>query len=93
MDEAKRELESARKDLNVAQNALKSILNITSDEAVNPVTPLFINEDIPSELYFKNLIGGNSYIVNELRLQENIASNQLKIGRTGYIPNIALFGK
>lgn len=93
MDEAKRELESARKDLNVAQNALKSILNLTSDEAVNPVTPLFINEDIPSELYFKNLIGGNSYIVNELRLQENIASNQLKIGRTGYIPNIALFGK
>ena len=51
MDEAKRELESARKDLNVAQNALKSILNLTSDEAVNPVTPLFINEDIPSELY------------------------------------------
>ena len=28
MDEARRELESARKDLNVAQNALKVLLNV-----------------------------------------------------------------
>lgn len=93
MDEAKRELESARKELNVAQNALKNMLNMESEDSVNPVTPLFINEEVPSEFYFKSLISGNNYTVNELRLQENIASNQLKIGRTGYIPNIALFGK
>lgn len=93
MDEAKRELESARKDVKVAQNALKSLLNLESQQAVHPTTPLFINEELPSELYFKSLISGNNYMVNELRLQENIASNQLKIGRTGYMPNIALFGK
>lgn len=40
MDEAKRELESARKDLNVAQNALKSILNITSDECCQSCYPI-----------------------------------------------------
>lgn len=93
MDEAKRELETARKDLNVAQNALRSLLDIESQDVVNPTTPLFINENIPSEAYFKSLVVGNSYVINQLRLQENIASNQLKIGRTGYVPNIALFGK
>lgn len=93
MDEAKRELESAGKDLAVAQNALKSMLDMESEGDINPVSPLFINEDLPSEDYFKNLISGNNYLVNQLRLQENIASNQLKIGRTGYLPTIALFGK
>ncbi len=93
MDEAKRELESARKDVKVARNALKSILSLESEQEVNPTTPLFINEELPPELYFKSLVGGNNYLVNGLRLQENIASDRLKIGRAGYLPDIALFGK
>lgn len=93
MDEAKRELESARKELGVAQHALKSLLNMGQDEEIDPVSPLFINDTIPPQLYFQSLIDGNNYIVNGLRLQESIATNQLKIGRTGYIPNIALFAK
>ena len=32
-------------------------------------------------------------MVNQLKLQQNIAGNELKIGRTGYLPTIALFGK
>ena len=93
MDEAKRELESAKKELNVAQNALKTLIKIDSDTNILPVSSLFINDTLPSVLYFKSLIEGNNYIVNQLRFQENIANNELKIGRTGYIPNIALFGK
>lgn len=93
MDESKRELESARKELNVAQNALKSLLSFGQEEVINPVSPLFINDSIPPLLYFRSLIEGNNYIVNGLRLQENIASTELKIGRTGYIPNVALFAK
>lgn len=93
MDEAKRELESARKEMNVAQNALKSILNLEPGEDINPVSSLFINDTLPSEFYFKSLISGNNYLVSQIRLQENIASNQLKIERTGYIPDIAVFGK
>ena len=93
MDEAKRELESAKKDMEVAQNALKTLIKIESEGNIRPTTPLFINDSLPSVIYFKSLIENNNYLVNQIRLQENIANNELKIGRTRYIPNIALFGK
>lgn len=93
MDEAKRELESAKKDLQVAQNALKTLIKLDTEENVIPVTSLFINDSLPSAFYYKNMISSGNYMVNTLRLQENIANNQLKINRTGYMPNIALFGK
>lgn len=93
MEEAKRELESARKDLEVASQALKSLINVGEEQAIRTTTSLFINESIPSASYFKEMIPFNNYLVNQLKLQENIAHNQLKIGRTGYLPNIALIGK
>lgn len=93
MDEAKRELESARKDLEVAQQALKSLINMDADKNLFTTTALFINNNIPSAEYFKELIPQNNYIVNQLKLQENIAGNELKINRTAYLPTIALFGK
>ena len=93
MDEARRELESARKDLNVAQNALKVLLNVEDATSINPSSPLFMNHDLPDELYFKNLVSTGSYIVSKLRIQEAMADNQLKISKSAYIPTIALFGK
>ena len=60
MDEAKRELESAKKELNVAQNALKTLIKIDSDTNILPVSSLFINDTLPSVLYFKSLIEGNN---------------------------------
>lgn len=93
MDEAKRELESARKDLEVAQQALKSLIDVDTRKDICTTTSLFINGNIPSAGYFKELIPLNNYMVNQLKLQENIADNELKIGRTGYLPTIALFGK
>lgn len=93
MEEAKRELESARKDLEVAGQALKSLINIGEGQEIRTTTSLFINENIPSADYFKEMIPFNNYLVNQLKLQENIAGDQLKIGRSGYLPNIALIGK
>lgn len=93
MEEAKRELESARKDLEVASQALKSLINIGEEQEIRTTTSLFINESIPSVNYFKEMIPFNNYLVNQLKLQENIAGDQLKIGRSGYLPNIALIGK
>ena len=86
MEEAKRELESARKDLEVASQALKSLINIGEEQAIRTTTSLFINESIPSANYFKEMIPFNNYLVNQLKLQENIAGDQLKIGRSGYLP-------
>lgn len=93
MDEARRELESARKDLNVAQNALKVLLNVEDATSINPSSPLFMNHDLPDELYFKNLVSTGNYIVSKLRIQEVMTDNQLKISKSAYIPTIALFGK
>lgn len=93
MDEAKRELESSRKDLEVAQQALKSLLNMEEEKDISTTTSLFINTNIPSADYFKEMVPANNYLVNQLKLQENIAGNELKIGRSGYVPTIALFGK
>lgn len=93
MEEAKRELESARKDLEVASQALKSLINIGEEQEIRTTTSLFINESIPSASYFKEMIPFNNYLINQLKLQEGIVGNQLKIGRTGYLPNIALIGK
>ena len=93
MEEAKRELESARKDLEVASQALKSLINIGGRTGDPHDDFPFINESIPSANYFKEMIPFNNYLVNQLKLQENIAGDQLKIGRSGYLPNIALIGK
>lgn len=94
MDESKRELESAKKELTVAQNALKSLLNMENyPSEINPVTPLFINDSLPSVIYFREMVSANNYLVHSLRVQEEMASTQVKIGRAGYMPNIALFAK
>ena len=92
MDEARRELESARSDLGVAQSALKAIIRVDSAE-IHPVSPLFINDTLPPVAYFKGEVGDNNYVVNQLKLQDDIADNQLRIGRAGYVPTIALMGK
>lgn len=93
MDEAKRELESAKKELNVAQNALKALIKLDSVGHIRPVSSLFINDSLPLQAYFKSLVEENNYLVNQMKLQEKIAGNELKIARTGYLPEIALFGK
>lgn len=93
MEEAKRELESARKELNVAAQALKSLLNVEEGKDIRTTTSLFINESFPAVQYFKEMIPFNNYLINQLQLQESIAGNELKIGRSGYLPNIALIGK
>ncbi len=93
MEEARRELESARKDLTVAGQALKSVLSLDTIPEIEPTTPLFINTDLPSASYFKIQLEAGNYTVRQLRLQQTIAENELKIGRSAYFPNIALFGK
>ena len=82
MDEAKRELEAARKEEAVVQNVLKTLLNIEGENGeITPSSPLFM-----CSCRF-------NYLVNQLNLQEHMAKQQVKIDQSGYMPNIALFGK
>ncbi|MEG1544507.1 MAG: TolC family protein, partial [Tannerellaceae bacterium] len=92
-DEAKRELESSRKELKVARQALKSLIGLSPEQEVSTTTPLFINTLLPPIDDFRTLVPGGNYMVNQLKLQEAIAGHEGKIARSAYMPNIALFGK
>ena len=93
MDEAKRELEAAREET-VVQNTLKTLLNMEGENGnIAPSSPLFINDSLPPKMEFILAVNTSNYLVNQLNLQEHIAKQQVKIDRSGYMPNIALFGK
>ncbi|MBF0575055.1 TolC family protein [Dysgonomonas sp. GY617] len=93
LDEAKRELEAARKDLDITQKSFKVLIKMETEDTISPVSSLFINDSVPSLSYFKGLIKDNNYMVKQMKIQKDIAGNQLKIANAAYVPNIALLGK
>ena len=92
-EEAKREWEASKKELAVAHQALLSLLNLGNEADILPVSPLFITDEVPDSLYFKNLLPATNYTLNKLRLEESIADNNLRISQSAYVPTIAVFGK
>ena len=86
MDEAKRALEAARKEETVVQSALKV-------ENIVPTSPLFMNDSLPPKMLFDMSVNSGNYMLNQLQLQEHIAKQEVRIAQSGYLPNIALFGK
>lgn len=92
-DEARRELDAAEKDLAVAQNAFKTLVQLETNRPVRTVSPLFINRTLPDLAFFKEQGRQNNYIVQGLRIQQEIQTNQLKTARSSYMPTIGAFGK
>ena len=78
MDEAKRALEAARKD---------------ADANIIPTSPLFMNDSLPPKMLFDLSVNSGNYTLNQLQLQQHIAKQEVRIAQSGYLPNIALFGK
>lgn len=93
MDEAARALEAARKDADVVQSALRTLLNLKDTCSIHPTSPLFINDRLPAKEEFLQAMKTENYTVNQLALQAHIARQQLRIDQSGYLPDIALFGK
>lgn len=93
MDEAERALEAARKDVSVVQSALRTLLNIEDTCNIRPTSSLFINDQLPAKEEFMQTMQTENYTVNQLSLQQNVARQQLRIDQSGYLPDIALFGK
>ena len=91
--EAKREWEASKKEHEVAHQALCSLLNMQTEAAIHPVSPLFVTNKLPDSLYFKNMIPMTNYTISKLSLEESIAENNLRISKSAYFPTIALFGK
>ena len=92
-EEAKREWEASKKEREVAHQALLSLLNLANEADILPVSPLFITDEVPDSLYFKNLLPATNYTLHKLRLEESIADNNLRISQSAYLPTIAVFGK
>lgn len=93
MKEALREYEAAQKAYAVAQQAFKSLLAIDTVAFVDPTSPLFIIDSIPSVLYFKSVLPGANYLVKQIGEQERVAKYEGNIAKGSYAPNIALIGK
>ena len=91
--EAKREWEASKKEHEVAHQALCSLLNMQTEAAIHPVSPLFVTNELADSLYFKNMIPMTNYTISKLSLKESIAENNLRISKSAYFPTIALFGK
>ena len=91
--EAKRELETAKQERDVAHRALCSLLDIQKEVDILPVSPLFVTENFPDSLYFKSLIPSTNYAMNRIRLEESIVENRLRISKSAYFPSIVLLGK
>ena len=60
---------------------------------IEPTSPLFINSTLPAKEEFQQTMRSGNYILNQLSLQQSIAKQQLRIDQSGYLPDIALFGK
>lgn len=73
-DEAARELEAARKDELVVQQALKTLLNLEADEQpIRPSSPLFMHDSLPPKEVFAQAVASGNYELNRLHLQEQMA--------------------
>lgn len=93
-DEAGRELDAAVKDELVVQHALKTLLALEEDgNALTPSSPLFMHDSLPAKEEFSQAVASGNYELSRLHLQEQIARQQVRIDQSGYLPNIALFGK
>ena len=93
MDEAWRALEAAQKEVIVVESALRTLLNLEDTCKIEPTSPLFINSTLPAKEEFQQTMRSGNYILNQLSLQQSIAKQQLRIDQSGYLPDIALFGK
>lgn len=92
-DEAARALDAARKDAEVVQSALHTLLSLEDTCSIRPTSPLFIDDRLPAKEEFVKAMQTENYTVNSLALQAHIAKQQLRIDQSGYLPDIALFGK
>lgn len=85
--------EAARKEASVVQSALRTLLNLQDTCSIHPTSELFINNQLPAKEEFLQAMRVENYTVNQLQLQSQIARQQLRIDQSGYLPDIAVFGK
>ena len=93
MEEAERELEAAEREVNVLQSSLHTLLNLTDTIDIDPTTPLFMDEQLPPKVHYRQAMQVSNPTLNSLRLQTSMAERQLRIEQSDYLPDVVLFAK
>lgn len=97
LDESDRNLKSAENQNEVLRNALIKIIGQPSSDIISsPIilsTSLFLNEQIPSLIWFKDMMRNNAYIYEQSELHDDIAKTSIRMSRSNYFPVISVFGK
>lgn len=91
-DEASREYESALQNTRTAADALNAILGKRLTDAI-PQGNFFVLDSLPDINTLYGRILQHNPQLKILQSQEEILENKVKIARSNYIPNFALFAK
>lgn len=90
-DAARRGLETAVKELEVTQQALRTLLGIDDGTHVVPLSPLFIDETLPPAEFFRSRIEQESPLMRGLKIRQEIQHDRLRLARSAYLPEIGVF--
>ena len=75
----------------VLDETLLEVVNIL--EGLKEDGSVFINSTLPLKEEFVQTMRAGNPMLNQLSIQQSIAKQQLRIDQSGYLPDIALFGK
>lgn len=94
MAEAERECQHAVSVEQVRQTALKQLLGMKAEQGrVIPTSPLFVARELPDEQLFTDAMRSHNYTLRVLSLEQQMATDKLRIDCSDYLPEVALFGK
>ena len=94
MEEARKEWRNAQSVESTRQMALKQLLGMPDDEVlIVPTSPLFVPTELPSEALFVEAMQRSNPTLATLSLEQQMASDKLRMDIGGYLPEVALFGK
>lgn len=94
MRESKRELEHAIIAEQEEQLALKELLAIAEDSVyIVPSSSLSLDEKLPSEITFQELMLSDNYALSILNVDKCIVDEKLRMDQSAYLPDVVVFGK
>ncbi len=88
--EAQRALEQAELEIATLRRALSTTLGSTM--AVDPVTPLFVVDDLPSVAHFRALAEAANPQLDRLQLDRRLAEEGVRIRRADFLPEVVVGG-
>lgn len=92
VSEANREVLAAEKDAKLARTALANTLEV--DEIQETLTTAFFSKQIENKLeFYKENALKNNPDLQKVALQKNMANQGVKIKKSSFYPDIALFGQ